>query len=307
MSTTTVDLGTTFGIPALAGKMFPGKVGAEGVPGKIQNYVFRPDLLRKGLLWMAGVAGRSMYLSGPAGSGKTSFAEQLAARLGWPCVTLSCNARTERADIVGYLGLENGATAFVDGPLVRALRNGQMIVFDEGDALPPSITIILNRVLEGSALVIPETGDTIQPHPDFRVAFTGNTRGRGDETGSFRARQVQDAAVLDRFLFTEVDYPSNEEEKAILSGKFGTDLPDEILDLLIRFGTETRSAYRAGELSAPLSTRGLVRIGEILRSRLFDSQPDPIWAAVSFGFADGLGKDEGDALCKLLNTVKGAT
>ncbi|EGQ64096.1 cobalamin biosynthesis protein, CobS family, partial [Acidithiobacillus sp. GGI-221] len=74
-----------------------------------------------------------------------------------------------------------------------------------------------------------------------------------------------------------------------------------------RFGTETRSAYRAGELSAPLSTRGLVRIGEILRSRLFDSQPDPIWAAVSFGFADGLGKDEGDALCKLLNTVKGAT
>ena len=107
MSTTTaVDLGTAFGIPALAGKMFPGKVGAEGVPCKIQNYVFRPDLLRKGLLWMAGVAGRSMYLSGPAGSGKTSFAEQLAARLGWPCVTLLATPARSVRTLWGIWGLK---------------------------------------------------------------------------------------------------------------------------------------------------------------------------------------------------------
>jgi cobaltochelatase CobS len=304
---TTVDLGTAFGNSALAGKLFPCKHGGESVPTKNDGYIFRADLLRKVLLWMAGVAGKSVYLAGPAGSGKTSLAEQVAARLGWDCITLSCNARTERSDIVGYMGLKDGATAFVDGPLTGAVRNGQMIVFDEGDALPPSITIVLNRVLEGAPLFVPETGETIQPHPDFRIAFTGNTRGRGDESGSFRARQVQDAAILDRFLFVEVDYPTPEDEQAILVKRFGTDLPEEIINLLVRFGNDTRSAHKAGELSAPLSTRGMVRVGEILRSRLFDGKPDPIWESVSFGFADGLGKEECDALQKMLNIIKSAS
>lgn len=304
----TVDLGVAFENSALAGKMFPAKgENGEGVPEKVPGYIFRTDLLRKVLLWMSGAIGRSLYLAGPAGSGKTSLGEQVAARLGWQCITLSCNARTERADIVGYMGLKDGGTAFVDGPLVTAAREGRLIIFDEGDALPPSVTIVLNRVLEGAPLFIPETGETIKPHPDFRIAFTGNTRGRGDETGSFRARQVQDAAILDRFLFVDVDYPTQEEEKDILTKKLGSTVPQEIVDLLVRFGTETRAAHQGGELSAPCSTRGLIRIGEILGTGLFSSQPDsvdPVWAAIAFGFADGLGKEEAEGLKKVLDAVK---
>ena len=101
-ATPTVDLGVAFGIPGLAGKQFPAKgLTDPGVPAIISNYVFRLPLLRKALTWMDGQAGRSIYLAGPAGSGKTSLAEQVAARLGWICTTLSCNVRTERADIVG--------------------------------------------------------------------------------------------------------------------------------------------------------------------------------------------------------------
>jgi MoxR-like ATPases len=303
----TVDLGVAFDLPEIAGKIFAAKDGGEAVPSKIDGYVFRLDLLRKVLLWMSGKIGRSIYLSGPAGSGKTSLGEQVAARLGWSCITLSCNARTERADIVGYMGLNGGGTSFIDGPLTTAAREGRMIIFDEGDALPPSVTIVLNRVLEGAPLYIPETGETIPPHPDFRIAFTGNTRGRGDDTGSFRARQVQDAAILDRFLFVDVDYPTSTEEKDILAKKFGDAVPGDIVDLLVRFGAETRAAHQGGELSAPLSTRGLVRIGEIIGTGLFSSMPDnpdPVWSAIAFGFADGLGKEEAAGLKKVLDAVK---
>ena len=300
-ATPTIDLGVTFGIPALAGKQFPAKgLTDPGVPEIISNYVFRLPLLRKALIWMDGKAGRSIYLAGPSGSGKTSLAEQMAARLGWICTTLSCNVRTERADIVGYMGLENGSTRFIPGPLVRAMRNGEMIVFDEGDALPPSITITLNRVLEGSPLVIPETGEVIHPHKDFRIAFTGNTRGRGDETGTHRASNVQDAAVLDRFLFLEVGYPTQEEENDILVGKFGTALPDEIREILLKTAQESRAAFIGGELSAPISTRGLVRISELVKSGIFSATNEPLWEAVCFGFADGLSEGEKSGLRSIM-------
>lgn len=289
----TVDLGTTFGIPALAGKKFPsqGNTG-PGVPEITEGYLFRIDLIRKMLIWIGGTAGKSIYLAGPAGSGKTSLAEQMAARLGIVCTTLSCNIRTERADIVGYLGLEDGATRFIPGPLIRAMKNGEMIIFDEGDALPPSITITLNRVLEGAPLVVPETGEVVRPHKDFRIAFTGNTRGRGDETGAYRARNVQDAAVLDRFLFVEVGYPTAEEETKILVNKFGTTLPDEIRDVLVKAAHETRASFVAGELSAPISTRGLLRIAELVRSGIFSAVDEPLWQAVCFAFGDGLSEEE---------------
>lgn len=89
-----IDLGV-FGTE-FSGKTFPGKERNERTPAPIQGYAFRKELLRNALLWMAGAAGKSLYLAGPAGSGKTSLAEQVAARLGWACTTLSCNARTEK-------------------------------------------------------------------------------------------------------------------------------------------------------------------------------------------------------------------
>lgn len=299
----TIDLGKTFGINGLLGKPFPAKKAGERTPSPSFEYIFRIDPLRKMLAWAGGNVSTSLFLSGPAGSGKTSLVEQVAARLGHGCTTLSCNARTEKADIVGYIGLEDGKTSFIEGPLVRAMRLGEWICFDEGDALPPSVTITLNRVLEGSPLAIPETGDVVLPHPDFRIAFTGNTRGRGDQTGQYRSRNVQDAAVLDRFLFLDVDYPTSHEELGILTGKC-PELPEDIAKLLVSLAGETRNSHVSGELSAPISTRGLVRIGAILESGVFSNLDDPLWEGIAFGFADGLGPDESTGIKNLLEILR---
>ncbi|WP_227485266.1 MULTISPECIES: AAA family ATPase [unclassified Acidithiobacillus] len=299
----TIDLGAAFGIQELAGKQFPAKKAGDRTPAPVFEYIFRIDLLRKMLAWASGNITTSLYLSGPAGAGKTSLPEQMAARLGHGCTTLSCNSRTEKADIVGYIGLEDSKTAFIEGPLVRAMREGEWIVFDEGDALPPSVTITLNRVLEGSPLAIPETGDVIYPHADFRVAFTGNTRGRGDTTGQFRSRNVQDAAVLDRFLFVEVDYPTSQEELNIIAGKC-PNLPEDVAAILVQLAGETRNAHMAGELSAPISTRGLVRIASILEAGVFAKLGDAnLWESIAFGFADGLGPDESEGIKQILETL----
>lgn len=298
----TIDLGAAFGIKELTGKAFPAKKAGERTPAPVFEYIFRKDLLLKMLAWASGSLTTSVYISGPAGSGKTSLVEQLAARIGHGCTTLSCNSRTEKADIVGYIGLQEGKTAFIEGPLVRAMRLGEWITFDEGDALPPSVTITLNRVLEGAPLVIPETGDVIYPHPDFRVAFTGNTRGRGDTTGQYRSRNVQDAAVLDRFLFVEVGYPESVEELNIVMSKC-PNLPEDVAAILVQLAVETRNAHEAGELSAAISTRGIVRIASILESGLFAKKADPFWESVSFGFADGLSTDERLGVQKILETL----
>lgn len=300
---TTIDLGAAFGITELAGKPFPAKKAGERTPAPVFEYIFRLDLLRKMLAWAEGLVTTSIYIAGPAGSGKTSLVEQVAARLGHGCTTLSCNSRTEKADIVGYIGLDDGKTSFIEGPLVRAMKLGEWITFDEGDALPPSVTITLNRVLEGAALAIPETGEVIHPHPDFRIAFTGNTRGRGDTSGQYRSRNVQDAAVLDRFLFVEVGYPESAEEMDILTRKCPK-LPEDVAKILVALAGETRNAHEAGELSAAISTRGIVRIGSILDAGIFSKRQDPLWESIAFGFADGLSQDERLGVQKILETVK---
>jgi transcriptional regulator of acetoin/glycerol metabolism len=70
-----------------------------GAPAIDQDYILPdcvPDVLVTAIVHRSGI-----FLSGPAGTGKTTLAQQIAARLGRPFVRISCTANTDAATLVG--------------------------------------------------------------------------------------------------------------------------------------------------------------------------------------------------------------
>jgi midasin len=62
---------------------------------------------------------------------------------------------------------------FEEGVLVQAVRNGHWIVLDELNLAPSEVLEALNRLLDDNReLFIPETQETVKPHPHFMLFAT---------------------------------------------------------------------------------------------------------------------------------------
>ncbi|MBC7730280.1 MAG: AAA family ATPase, partial [Microbacteriaceae bacterium] len=72
----------------------------------------------------------AVMLKGPTGCGKTRFVEYMAWRLGRPLVTISCHDDLTASDLVGRFLIRHDGTAWQDGPLTRAVREGAICYLD---------------------------------------------------------------------------------------------------------------------------------------------------------------------------------
>lgn len=210
-----------------------------------------------------------LLLTGPTGSGKSSCPTQVAIRLNLPFYRVNFDNDITRQDFIGQDRIRNRESVFDYGILPRAMREGALLILDEFDFASPGITAILQPVLEGGSLMITETGETIHPHPNFRVIATGNTVGQGDDTGLYNGTQPQNFASLDRYKSAlYIDYPKPEIEVEILKKKLGVIDPRdfETLELLARTASLIREAFKRQEIRTTMSTRSLVNVGR----KLFD-------------------------------------
>ena len=66
-----------------------------------------------------------VMLKGPTGCGKTRFVEHMAYRLGRPLITVACHEDMTASDLVGRYLLEPEGTVWHDGPLTRAVKEGE--------------------------------------------------------------------------------------------------------------------------------------------------------------------------------------
>ena len=69
--------------------------------------------------------GVPVLLKGPTGCGKTRFIEAMAHELGRELITVAGHEDLTSADLVGRFLLQGGETVWVDGPLTRAVREGE--------------------------------------------------------------------------------------------------------------------------------------------------------------------------------------
>ncbi|WP_216726141.1 AAA family ATPase [Hymenobacter siberiensis] len=157
---------------------------------------------------------QQVYIVGPAGTGKTTLADDVAKALGLKFGFISCTAGMAEAHLLGRM-LADGT--YLGTSFVNCYENGGVFLFDEVDAADANTMLVINSALANGILSVPNRAaqPVARRHADFVCIVAANTLG----TGSFEyhGRNYLDAAFLDRFALSKerVDYDVEMEREMI--------------------------------------------------------------------------------------------
>lgn len=146
------------------------------------------------------------WLYGPAGTGKTTAAAQVAKALDRPF--RYNGALTGAHELLGFV---DGMGRYHRTPFRDVWENGGVYLFDEIDASDPSAPIALNGALAGTHCSFPDSVDMIERHPDAIFIAGANTAGLAGSTdyvGTFK----MNVAFRDRWEFIAWDIDEQLEE-----------------------------------------------------------------------------------------------
>lgn len=233
----------------------------NGSPGLDDDYTF-PD--ETGLILSQAARGKAAFLTGPAGTGKTTFAQQIAARFGRRFVRISCDDQTEAAQLVGMtVPKAGGGVEWQDGQLAAAIRcPGTIILIDEPSLARPGALFVFQSVLDSDRkLHIAETGEVIEVAPDVLFMAADNTNGTGDMSGQYEATRRLNRAFLDRFGVTVAfQYMDPVAEAKAIAAHSGCN--KKLAAALARFATITRTRADEGKIAHPVGMRRLITLAE---------------------------------------------
>lgn len=163
--------------------------------------------------------GRHVLVEGPVGVGKTFLVVQALRTLGRKYERVDGDARYTEAKLTGWfdppLVLKQGYSAetFIEGPLVRAMRLGQVLFINELNRMPEGVQNILLPAMDEGKIQLPKLGE-VQAKAGFGVVGTQNPK-------EFTGTHSLSEALLDRFELLPLRYQSRDEELQILRQSLG--------------------------------------------------------------------------------------
>lgn len=206
-------------------------------------------------------AGLPVLLVGPAGTGKTTLAAQVAKALDRSFSYNSMSAGCSESHLLGrVLPDENGNWTYKESPFVRTYRTGGVHLFDEIDAADPNLMVVINAALANGHLSLPFMDEIIERHPDTVIIGAANTYGTG-ASRQYVGRNALDAATLDRFSVStlEIGYDA-ELEKDLAAQILGTDEAARLLS----WAHQTRERIQAAGLRRIMSTRTIANAARLI-------------------------------------------
>lgn len=270
---------TSFGINAESTVKGLADIFAPAIP-QVEFYDFELGMLQDLLAFIALPNDSAYWLWGLHGTGKTSFVEQVCARLNMSCYSITGSKSLEIEDLLYQNVIKADGTTGVElNALAKAFKYGGVFLFNEIDLVDPSRLTALNEILSGQTLIIPGIDEVMQKHEAFRFVVTANTNGSFDDnTGiSFDGTETMNLSFMDRFIVNQAHYLSPEKEQnileqfakenyAMLKGYAGDNLVSHtkslapIISKMISVAGESRkSAMNNGSFDRPISIRGLKR------------------------------------------------
>ena len=203
-----------------------------------------------------------VFVTGLSGNGKTLMIEQVCAKLKRELFRVNITIETDEDDLMGGHTLVNGNIVFREGPVIKAMRKGAVLLLDEVD-LGSNKMMCLQSVLEGKGYLIKKTGEWVTPAEGFTVLATANTKGQGSEDGKFIGTQIMNEAMLERFAITmQQEYPPVTTERKILAKEMElTGVVDqEFVEKLVDWADVIRKTFYEGAIDDVITTRRLVHI-----------------------------------------------
>jgi cobaltochelatase CobS len=151
-------------------------------------------------------AGLNAWVAGPAGSGKTFSAENVAKALDLTFFPFSVGPQTSKTDLLGYMDAHGN---YVRTIFREAFEHGGLILLDEIDAANPAVLTMINAALENSYCSFADK--VVSRHEDFRCIASGNTYGSGANR-IYVGRSQMDGATTDRFFQITWEYDAALEQ-----------------------------------------------------------------------------------------------
>eukprot|EP00767_Chilomastix_cuspidata_P002703 gnl/Chilomastix_cuspidata/2822.p1 GENE.gnl/Chilomastix_cuspidata/2822~~gnl/Chilomastix_cuspidata/2822.p1 ORF type:complete len:4926 (+),score=474.49 gnl/Chilomastix_cuspidata/2822:1812-14780(+) len=207
------------------------------------------------------VSGRHpVLLEGPTSAGKTSLVRYLAHVTGHKFVRINNHDGTDLEEYLGrYVPTADGNFKFVEGALVRGVKEGWWILLDELNLAPTDVLEALNRLLDDNReLFVPETQETIKPHRDFFIFATQNP------AGVYGGRKALSRAFRNRFVELHLsDIPSNELEAILLKRNVvSPTLCKMLVRILISLRRERLGSHLFSGNDAVITLRDLFRLAD---------------------------------------------
>lgn len=212
------------------------------------------------------VRGKNIMMVGPAGCGKTQAAKALPQATNRPFFYFNLGATQDpRATLIGNTHFKEGQTVFDESAFVKAIQTeNAVILLDELSRAHPEAWNILMTVLdEGQRyLRLDEDIDA----PTIRVAEGVSFIATANIGTEYTSTRVLDRALMDRFEIIEVDILNMDQEKILLTKRFGHLVTPDLIHAVADIADATRKEWRSeeGKLNTMVSTRMTVRICDLL-------------------------------------------
>lgn len=181
----------------------------------------------------------NVYLFGPAGSGKSHTAEQVADALG-----LDFYGQTTIQFAHDVRGYGDAGGNFQDTPFFKAFAYGGLYFQDEYDRSNAEAAIVLNSALANGWYDFPIVG-RVEAHPNFRFMAAGNTLMTGADEEYVTGQEI-DASSRDRFAyFFEIDYNHDVELHIAHNNEGIVSFVEDVRQAIKQTGIKHVVSYRA--------------------------------------------------------------
>lgn len=217
--------------------------------------------------------GLAVMLKGPTGCGKTRFVEHMAWRLKRPLVTISCHDDLSASDLIGRFLIRHDGTAWQDGPLTRAVREGALCYLDEVVEARQDTMVVLHSLTDHRRfLPIDKTGETILAAPGFQLIVSYNP-------GYQRMLKDLKPSTRQRFVALDFNFPPAQQEALIIETEAAAD--HATATALVSLGHRLRGLRDRGLAEVPstrllIAAAGLVASGISARQACYSAIVSPL-------------------------------
>ena len=204
--------------------------------------------------------GKNLLLKGPTGSGQTRLAEDLTGELGQDLYSINCSVEVDIESLLGFKTIEYNEgrqeITFIDGPVIRAMKEGAMLYIDEINMAKPEVLPILNAALDYRRTITnPLTGDTIVADEGFNVIAAINV--------GYVGTMPMNEALLNRFNVIEIGYVSKEALREVLNSQ-SIQKDASLIESITNFHEDLVTMTEQGQISQEASSvRSLIDLADL--------------------------------------------
>ena len=202
-----------------------------------------------------------VLIIGPKGTGKTTLVRKFASHMKKDLYSVNFSLRTRESHLIGTKTLEKGEVSFVEGILVKSMRDGNMLYLDELNAAEADVLLRLDEALDDRRqLVLKEAeGQIVNAAADWFVIATINPL-------SHVGTKELPPQLLSRFPFRlKLEYPPEDIELQIINQHTSVDSSkiDEV-KRSIKLAKSLREAAALEELYYSPSLRETIAFAKLI-------------------------------------------